>query len=156
MGGWKRTNPMVYFVSWDDAGIIKVGSSERQRWRRFALRGARIVELVERDYGHESECHAWLRGTYPLAFSTGAEAVPYLGDGDGYLECYRITPGDADAVRAQLHRHMVMHCECNPCRNARTDVRTDLRTDYSPSGEISPYASPANGAQEFDSDLVPS
>lgn len=96
MGGWKRTLPLVYVVSWDDAGIVKIGYSTRQRWRRFTLRGARLLALFPDDEGRgmgESAFHAAALQVAPPAFRLGPEATPYLGDPGGYLECYRLPAG---------------------------------------------------------------
>lgn len=112
MGGYKRHNATVYIVEWPD-GVVKAGWTERQRWRKFVLLGATVLELYEfpsftEAFAFESAAHQWLRANGELAFSTLEESREYVGpDGGGYAECFRIAPGtDAQA----LLRHMLTLC----------------------------------------------
>lgn len=91
---------VTYIVYWPTVNVVKVGVSQRRRWRGFIQRGAVVVDLIE----HEYQADAWVwealvqeafRRVAPLAFSSAAEAAPYLGRGGaGYLECFRLAAGN--------------------------------------------------------------
>ena len=96
MGGYKNHADSTYLVAWDDQLVIKAGVTNKQRWRTFCLRGARLVLLHFSDAGPadtsdlEQQVLAYLRGRLSYAFDANADAEPFLGHrGDGYLECYR-------------------------------------------------------------------
>ena len=92
-------------MSWPGTGVIKVGVSYRQRWLRFALRGATVHELREFPdstscYNAESVCHKHLFNTFPRAFPVSTDSIPFLGDTGGYLECYQVGVDGVDAAVA--------------------------------------------------------
>lgn len=107
MGGWKVTPPCVYLVHWPSAGVTKAGYSYRQRWRRFALREAEVLAVVEFTnssdaFAFETQMHDGMDKLGPLAFTVAHQAIPYLGDSGGYKECYLISKTDALALLAAL------------------------------------------------------
>lgn len=97
--GYKQTDHIVYIVHWPQINVFKVGSSDHQRWRAFALRGAKIIKLTRFDcpscgYKFEGACHRAIWDVCRPAFGNATEALPYLGGtGGGYRECFRL-PGD--------------------------------------------------------------
>lgn len=102
MGGYATTEPTVYVVAWPEAGVIKNGYSERQRWRKFVLRGAEVVALYRfpSDFSAAFQFEAYLEGKasmlYPRAFPEKCdEAARLLGpDCGGYAECFRADPDE--------------------------------------------------------------
>ena len=96
----KWYSPQVYVIGWPD-GIVKVGSTSngRQRWGKFLTRGGVMLDLA---YFEDGDTEVWLQeqigALYPRAFQFKHESLPYLGDGCGYLECYRIPVGDWPAL----------------------------------------------------------
>jgi hypothetical protein len=92
---------VTYIVHWPALNVVKVGVSNARRWLAFVQRGAVVVDLIE----HDDHADAWVwetlvqqafRCVAPLAFASAAEAEPYLGGGGGgYLECFRLAPGDS-------------------------------------------------------------
>jgi hypothetical protein len=135
--GYKRVDPTVYVVVWDADSIVKVGYSERQRWRKFALRGARVAELVP--FRHfsvamsaELEAHEFLWPKVPLAFDSASEAVDHLGpDGGGWCETYRLRPEHASALRtciAQLHARAYAEARCTNERDERNGLTHEVVT----------------------------
>lgn len=107
MGGYKKTDPTVYVVSWPD-GVIKVGESGKQRWRGFVIRGATVQYLATcSDLNHvlasERAGHDWLRSRYSGAFTSSQSADDYLGrNGGGWLECFRVPLDEVDQVVAAI------------------------------------------------------
>lgn len=99
MGGYKKHNPTTYVVQWPD-GVVKVGYSEKQRWRKFVLLGATVVALYEFDshvpaFAAETWGQDWLRAHGELAFPTIGDSRLHVGpDGGGYCECFVIHPGN--------------------------------------------------------------
>ncbi|GAA5198642.1 hypothetical protein [Microbacterium jejuense] len=97
----------TYLVSWDRAGIIKVGSTEYPaRWRRFCGRGARLVLAVKANWRDaldlEINTQGVLNGFVAAAFSDKSESLEYLPDGGGWLECYRADPAGVERVMRGL------------------------------------------------------
>ncbi|AVP67335.1 hypothetical protein [Prescottella equi] len=97
--GYKKTAPTIYVVAWAADRIVKVGYSDRQRWRPFVLRGAEVVDLIEFEsvtdaFDFESWAHGALLRLCERAFSSAADAAKYLGNaGGGWKECYVIPAG---------------------------------------------------------------
>lgn len=157
MGGWARTAPTTYFVAWPD-GVFKVGYSERQRWRRFLLRGARVARLVPfadfRDaFALEEQALAVLRRYAPDAFDMSVAAEGHLGcRGGGWLECVQLMPEQCDRICERISvctsDSICDRIAAELCPGQSTDV-TDLRTNYSPWENPSPNASPAKQAPQF-------
>ena len=127
----KRGDTVLYLVSWDDDGIVKVGISNRRRWRSFP--NARLVLALPfagaiACYDLEAAFHH--QRPWPRAFASGAAAMPYLGGrGHGYLECYRTTADDAlDRIASQCASRCgvtVPHHITTSRSYGRTDGRTN-------------------------------
>jgi hypothetical protein len=94
--GYKRTAHTVYVVYWPEERLLKVGYSERQRWKPFVARGAEVLALKQfSSYDaasfYEHTCHKIMRQVCPRPFTSAHQARQYLGsDGGGYRECYRM------------------------------------------------------------------
>jgi hypothetical protein len=79
--------------------VIKAGFSERQRWRAFQNRGAKLVDLVEFDTTSDALAfESVVLGMFEIycdpAFRSASDAVGILGGrGAGYLECYVLPTG---------------------------------------------------------------
>lgn len=99
----KWYSPQMYVVGWPD-GIVKVGctANGRTRWGKFLTRGAVLLDLAYFGGIDDMNAELWLQdqleARYPRAFKSKAESLPYLGDGCGYLECYRIPASEWPAV----------------------------------------------------------
>jgi hypothetical protein len=139
--GYKPVDPTVYVVSWDADRVVKVGYSDRQRWRPFVIRGGRLVSLTSFDAfmdasNLEQDVHAVLRRHFRGAFGSARDAVPYLGSGgSGYLECYRMHPRHADALLSRIAKSDATP----PCTNERTGRTYVLTNGVVPSsGDIFP------------------
>ncbi len=120
MGGYKRHDPTVYVVIWDNIHVVKVGFTTKQRWRKFVLRGARLIALYTFEKSHdafqlEEVGDAWLRANGSgYAFDSTADAAPYLGpDGGGYLECFRLEP----ELLESLLKHMLKHASAHGAKH---------------------------------------
>lgn len=152
--GYKHTAPSCYIVSWDDDRIVKVGYSHCQRWRKFALRGARVLRVIAFDssteaFAAETTLDRYLRDRLPAAFGSSAESIPYMGsDGGGWAECFRF---DADSTAVD---------ECVRIADALTSrtalglcthelVRTGLTEMVSPLVDPATNASRAGGQDDF-------
>jgi hypothetical protein len=98
----------MYIVGWTE-GIVKVGctANGRTRWGKFLSRGAVLLDLAYFSGVDDMNAELWLQKQlgerYPQAFESKAESLPYLGDGCGYLECYRIPVSEWPAL-VQLAR----------------------------------------------------
>lgn len=103
----------VYLVTWDSAGIFKIGVTNRKRWRDFTLRGARLVALCEsEDYADDIEfaAHLTARRIWPRPFRSAIEAEPYLGrGGGGWLECYSGSAAFAELLLPHGYEHGSEH-----------------------------------------------
>jgi hypothetical protein len=100
-GKWYSSQ--MYVIGWPD-GIVKVGSTGngRERWGKFLSRGGVMLDLAYfKDCG-DLHAETWLQeqldGLYPRAFNAKHESLPYLGDGCGYMECYRIPRDEWELV----------------------------------------------------------
>ncbi|SIJ02156.1 Uncharacterised protein [Mycobacteroides abscessus subsp. bolletii] len=93
------TKHLVYLVHWPEIHVMKAGCTSRKRWRKFVIRGAELVDLIEFDdcsdaLDLESLALRGLSAHGPLAFGSAKESEPYLGrGGGGWRECYRIPEG---------------------------------------------------------------
>lgn len=102
----------TYLVAWDEMRVAKAGITEGYRWRGFVLRGARLVALyqvrtVTEMYDLEMHLDADLDYNGVPAFSTAAEAVPFLGGrGGGYKECYRLPDDRFEHVLGFMREHV--------------------------------------------------
>lgn len=124
--------PAVYLVGWDQQLILKAGfASQKRRWRRFELRGAKIYGLgwSRAALDVELAVHSFLRFGMPEAFETCEAAAPYLGvGGGGYLECFRAP--DYPTYRFAIEQCLdIMHAGIAtehywPSCHERTDGRT--------------------------------
>lgn len=133
--GYKRVDPTVYVVIWDADSIVKVGYSERQRWRKFAIRGARVAELVTFQHfsaamSAELEAHRFLWAKVPLAFASASDAASHLGpDGGGWCETYHLGPEHADALQAciaQLHASAYAEARCTNEQNEHNELTHEV------------------------------
>lgn len=150
MGGYKTTVPMVYVVGWREAGVIKNGFSERQRWRPFVLRGAELIALYAFPHSgveavrFETFLEEKAAMLYRPAFLDKTDEARELlgGAGGGYLECYRADVDDWASI-------VLKQCSGSNARiypgasDASTPTYvTDVRTNeevLSPSRDISPF-----------------
>ena len=116
MGYTSTRDNYVYVVAWDADRIIKIGSTTKQRWRSFLIRGGRLVWLgleggVRFDtYPGEMD---WQRAALEFAdyaFGDRAAAQPYLGSGGGgWLECYRLGGRTADQFFSECTNRVLKH-----------------------------------------------
>lgn len=100
----KHYIPQRYIVAWPD-GVLKVGSTwnGRQRWGKFLNRGATMVDLAYYEkLGEALDGEIWMQRLldcwYPRAFDYKEESLSYLGDGSGYLECYKVSIGELGRI----------------------------------------------------------
>ena len=104
--GRKRHDLAVYVVSWDDHGIVKIGTTNCQRWRTFMLRGARLIAVwtAKDAYELEGDVHRTMASRWKPAFADRAAAVPFLGShGSGWCECYLMSADEAvDVLKRML------------------------------------------------------
>lgn len=150
---YQHTHPACYLVAWDDERIIKAGYSHCQRWRKFTLRGARLVrvEFFDRSthaFALETALDAYLRSIGVTAFPSKEAAAEHLGsDGGGWAECIRV-PNVADALTvcdriADAFRQRICdRIATRICTYGRTDVRTYV--DVETNDQSSTNASPAS------------
>lgn len=144
---------VLYLVSWDDAGIVKFGSTDRRRWRSFRNDAQLVLALsfccAPDCYTLEGDLHYLAGRAWPSAFNDWLEAEPYLGrGGGGWRECYRTTPDEVlDLIAFGCHDGLSRHDKPSQCgvtmrrhtvtshprvtlpRHGRTDGRTDIRTE---------------------------
>lgn len=141
--GWKKHPLTIYLVSWDEQGVVKIGTTFRQRWRKFTLRGARLVATWPLPTAYEFELAAQMEAgrRWQRAFTTRDAAIPFLGaDGAGWRECYRTTPDEALAMIRIMRTHDA-DASCERTADApslrhehgrrRTDGRTENRVSVS-------------------------
>lgn len=90
--------PHVYVVYWPDQAVIKVGMSNKVRWRAWRGRGA--VEIATLDTCCMSHAHtierwllAYLKMDAKPAFASRDASRVILGDGVGWTECYQLEVG---------------------------------------------------------------
>lgn len=137
MGGYKKHNPTTYVVQWPD-GVVKVGYTEKQRWRKFVILGATVLATYEFDshvpaFAAEQMGLDWLAQHGAQAFGALADSRMHVGpDGGGYKECYRIGPGtDAQALLAHMLGEIPsiarIHAEQTTQRNATNERNVRLQ-----------------------------
>jgi hypothetical protein len=121
-----------YVVRWPD-GVVKVGITERQRYKSFVARGGQVVALAHgRCIWSESEAEErgqlYLGARFPMAFRDRDEAVPSLGSrGGGWMECYRASLGyDLSHLVAMLAS--ITSKQCTDAKHRHTDIHTDRRS----------------------------
>jgi hypothetical protein len=113
---YKKHLPTCYLVSWDDAQIVKAGYTCHRRWRKFTLRGARLLGLATfpnfRDaFALETDLFDLMIQQLPHAFAGIADARPYLGnDGGGHRECFNYAAVGASLL-ADCERIATASCE---------------------------------------------
>ena len=140
----RHNDRTLYVVTWDEAGIIKIGFTDHLRRRQKAFLGARLVlaltfptSLIGYDFEIAANRAAF--AAWPRAFAKREDAYPYIDDiAHGFLECYRATPADAlELIASQCHvtipGHIVTtHCDSGPDRHnvsSRSYGRTDGLTE---------------------------
>lgn len=126
---------LTYLVGWDEALIIKAGSTfYHRRYRAFVNRGAALYGLRDGTGSVALECE--LEGALSTflqerAFEDKWVAVPFLGaGGGGYTECHR-APDKATYLDALSMCVSIMR-EHERTANARTDGRTNSRRPVVP------------------------
>jgi hypothetical protein len=121
-----------YVVRWPD-GVVKVGITERQRYKSFMARGASLVALAHGEchlspLDAEMAGHRFLWERFPMAFRGRGEAEPYLGNrGGGWMECYRPPVGyDLSGLVAMLTS--ITSKQCTDAKHTHTDTHTHRRS----------------------------
>lgn len=114
MGGYKKHAPTIYVVFKDD--VVKVGFTEKQRWRKFVLLGCELLatyefETAREAFDFETFGHAWLRSIgAALAFSSIEASAGFVGpDGGGYAECYSLDRSMLGPMLEHLAEHAPKH-----------------------------------------------
>jgi hypothetical protein len=140
----RHNDRTLYVVTWDTAGIIKIGFTDHLHRRRKAMPAARLVLALTfpdsiTGYDFEIRANRAAFNTWPRAFASRTLAIPYLPlAGGGYLECYRASPAEAlDLIASQCHvtagRHDASsHCDTLSDRHtvmSRSYGRTDGLTE---------------------------
>lgn len=87
--------PHAYVVYWPNLGVLKVGKSERVRWRAWAGRGAVEVATIDTCcLPHVGRIEQYilrhLAAHAERAFATKADSKVALKDGVGWTECYSL------------------------------------------------------------------
>jgi hypothetical protein len=139
-----HSDHVLYAVSWDDDGIVKIGFTDNLARRRKAFPAGRLIlslAFPDFDSGMDFEIaiHQDAFRTWPRAFAAKADAIPYLGDhGQGFMECYRTTPtGAFDLIASRcavtVNRHdATSHCDVtlpHDITTSRSYGRTDGLTE---------------------------
>lgn len=144
MARQRHKDRIVYVVAWEPAGIVKIGYTDCLRRRQRAFIGAQLILTLEfpdlfTGYDFEVETHHLAFQTWPRAFASKEEALPYIGQGGaGFLECYRANPAEAlELVASQcltMPRHSARHDASSQCPVTIpvTIIRTDGRTNGEP------------------------
>lgn len=116
MGGYKKTAPMVYVVSWPQSKVVKVGFTAKQRYRHFVINGAELNVRYEFEDAHsafefETFGHDWLRvNSAGYAFETLDSSKPFMGpDGGGYAECFSADMATIDSLLEHMLEHAAEH-----------------------------------------------
>lgn len=140
----RHNDRTLYVVSWDEAGIVKIGFTDHLRRRQKMFLGARLVlALTFPDslvgYSFEIAANKAAFARWPRAFAAREDAYPYIGDiADGFFECYRTTPEEAlefIASRCTVtmpDRIVTTHCDITSgCHSgaSRSYGRTDGLTE---------------------------
>jgi hypothetical protein len=138
----------VYVVHWPEKGIVKIGYSAVQRWRRFVFSGADVIKVYEFDSGSDAlHIEDWLhqsaRALLVPAFSAATDEARILlgGNGAGYCECWMASLDDVYRVIEDSHARAHAQADAQASEpSTATDV-TDERTDadgFSPTRDIRP------------------
>lgn len=139
----RHSDRILYVVSWDEAGIIKIGFADHLSRRLRAFPGGRLVLALTfptslAGYEFEIAAHRIAWTVWPKAFASRTEAAPYVNGAVGFRECYRTTPDKAlDLIASQcgvtISRHSASsHCDTPFDRHtvtSRSYVRTDGLTE---------------------------
>ena len=126
----------LYVVTWEAAGIVKIGFTDHLHRRRKALAGAELILTLTfpdslSGYDFEIRANAAAFRAWPRAFGGRTEAIPFLPPfGRGYTECYRATATQAlELVASQcnvtVHRHDV-----TPYRDATSEHHSVMSRSY--------------------------
>ena len=107
----------LYVVTWEAAGIIKIGFTDHLHRRRKAMPGADLILALTfptslTGYDFEIQANRAAFNAWPRAFTARTDAIAFLPPfGRGYLECYRTTvPAVLDLIAS--------HCDVtNPHHN---------------------------------------
>lgn len=150
----KKGKTTFYLVSWDEPKIVKFGFTELRRWLSFP--GARLVVGLPFDnafacYQFEDDIHHLACRTWPRAFTSAKEAVPYLGSGGaGWMECYHAELGHAVELVAfgchdgmschdatsQSNVTMPRHDATSRCYGEKNRELTDVETGFCRSSKL--------------------
>jgi hypothetical protein len=139
----RHSDRILYVISWDEAGIIKIGFADHLSRRLRAFRGGRLILALAfptslAAYEAEVTAHRAALTAWPKAFGSHAEALPYLIGVAGWRECYRATPDEAlNLIASQcgvtIGRHnATSHCDTPSERHSvmsRSYGRTDGLTE---------------------------
>jgi len=131
----RHNDRIVYVVSWDEAGIIKIGFTDHLRRRLRAFPAARLVLALTfptslAAYEFEVTAHRAALPAWPKAFSCRVEAGPYIKGIVGFRECYRATPAEAlDLIGSHCDVTMPRHNASTHC-DASSGRHTDTSRSY--------------------------
>jgi hypothetical protein len=140
----RHNDRTLYVVTWEAAGIVKIGFTDHLRRRRKAFPGAQVILALTfptsiEGYDFEIQANRAAFCAWPRAFASRREAALFLPpDGRGYFECYRTTPAEAlELIASQcqvtVSRHNVTpHCDAVSDRHnvtSRSYGRTDGLTE---------------------------
>lgn len=141
----RHSDRILYVVSWDEAGIVKIGFADHLSRRLRSFPGARLIlaltfptSLAGFEFEIAAHRSAWT--TWPSAFGSRAEALPYIKGAIGFRECYCATPAQALNLIAShcavtISRHSATsQCDITPDRHTATSRsygRTDGLTEIS-------------------------
>jgi hypothetical protein len=126
---------ILYLVSWDGPGIIKIGFADDLRRRLKEFPGARLVlalafPTLTAGLDFETGVHRIARETWPWAFTSRADARPRIARGVGFRECYLAPPAEALDLIASQCAVTMQESQCDVTNAAsRCFVTMDERTD---------------------------
>ena len=138
----RHSDRILYVISWDEAGIIKIGFADHLTRRLRAFPAGRLVLALPfptslAGFEFEIAAHRAAFKTWPKAFASRAEADSYI-IGGGFRECYRATAADAldfiasrcsiTASRHDAPSQCPSHCDTPSDRHTVTS-RSYGRTD---------------------------
>ena len=126
---YKRHKPATYLVCWGD--LWKAGITSCERWRKFELRGAEVVQVTYFDSVHdalalEEDLLDGLAERGHRPFETKADARDYLGhDGGGWRECWCLCmrPHHASALQPRIATALSV-VESDASMHVRTNALT--------------------------------
>jgi hypothetical protein len=132
----RHNDRTLYVVTWEAAGIVKIGFTDNLRRRRKAMPDADLIlaltfptSLLGYDFEIAANRAAFSR--WPRAFSVRTEAIAFLPPfGRGYMECYQTSPADAlELVASQCHVTIDRH-GVTPYRDATSERHTVTSRSY--------------------------